>query len=242
MDNPAPSPPHSPALAPGQTLVTNASQVQSAIDATPLGDTAQLYAPPGTRIVLDGTAFNITSKSVSLVSSGEGATVDGGGRSRLFTLLAGASLELTGVNCTNGRATTLSPIATPAPSGPNGGAFYASGASNVTLVGAFVINCTVDGPGGSGPGGSLGGAIFLFGQSITTLANCTFDGCVATASGDGSEAVRAAHRPSRGGGEGWRASGSHSCLGVSLHSSLCAPWRAQNGGALHLSHSSRERR
>ena len=178
-------------LAPGQSLVTNASQVQQTIDATPLGGTAQLYAPPGTRIVLDGTAFNITSKSVSLVSSGEGATIDGGGRSRLFTLLSGAALELTGVNCTNGRATTLSPNATDAPSGPLGGAFYAGGASNVTLVGAFVINCTVDGP---YPGG---GAIFLFEQSITTLANCTFDGCVATASGVNSFAVRAAHRSSR---------------------------------------------
>ena len=118
--------------------------------------------------------------------------IDGGGRSRLFTLLAGAALELTGVNCTNGRATTLSPTPTIAPSGPSGGAFYAGGASNrITLVGAYVINCTVDGR------ESAGGAIFLFDQSSTTLSGCTFDGCVATASGDGSRAVRAAHRFSR---------------------------------------------
>ena len=174
---PSPPPPPPLDLAPaGTTTVTDATALQQAIDATPPGGAAQLFAPPGTRILLDGTALNISdSKMISLVSSGEGATIDGGGRSRLFTLLSGAALGVAGVNCTNGRAT--GPFSDPPlSSGANGGAFFASGSSNLTLVGAFVINCTVTGPDGSEQGG---GAIYLQTQSVATLDTCTFVGCTA---------------------------------------------------------------
>ena len=128
-----------------------------------------------------------------LSSSGEGATIDAGGRSRLFTLLAGAALELSGVNCSNGRATTLSTTFHLSPAGANGGAIYAGGGSNVTLIGVFVSNCTVDGSVAySEP---AGGAIFLL-QSAVLLSNSTFDGCAVTASGGfRHDAVRAALAP-----------------------------------------------
>ena len=180
------APPPAPQTAPidlapaGATTVNNATAIQQAIDATPPGGAAQLFAPPGSRILLDGTELSISdSKTISLVSSGEGATIDAGGRSRLFTLQSGAALELAGVNCTNGRATF-------------GGAFNVFGASNLTLVGAFVVNCSVTGPDGSNQ--PEGGAILLL-QSVATLDTCTFVDCTAAASGDNSYAVRAAPRP-----------------------------------------------
>jgi hypothetical protein len=78
--------------------------VRQAISATVTGGLVELNAPPGTRITLDGNEISITNTRLSITSSGEGAVIDGAGRSRLFTLLAGASLELIGVNCKNGWA------------------------------------------------------------------------------------------------------------------------------------------
>ena len=60
--------------------MTTASEIQQAIDAAPPGGATQLYAPPGTRIALDGAALSISEgKRVSLESSSEGAEIDGGG-------------------------------------------------------------------------------------------------------------------------------------------------------------------
>ena len=86
-----------------------------------------------------------------------------------------------------------------------------------------------------------GGALILD-QSSATLSGCTFDGCTATASGDSSEAVRAAPRSpgvERGGGV---ACGLATAARVSTAPLRAGPlwaiWRTQAGGALYLEFSS----
>ena len=121
----------------------SASDIQHAIDSTSQGNTSTLDVPPGTRIALEGAAIIITGIRVVLSSRAEGAIIDGDRRSRIFTLFAGAALELTGISCTNGRAGGLGTL----PVEAAGGAFFVANGSSITLVGAHVSNCTSGRPG-----------------------------------------------------------------------------------------------
>ena len=71
---------------------------------------------------------------MTVASSGEGATLDGKGQTRLFRLSGGCSLTLRGLALINGRA-------------ERGGVVYANRAGDVEIIDSTVTDCSAVGYG-----------------------------------------------------------------------------------------------
>ena len=69
---------------------------------------------------------------MTVASSGEGATLDGQGETRLFSLSGGCSLTLRGLTLVNGRAGERG----------SGGVVYADGAGDVEIIDSTVTGCS----------------------------------------------------------------------------------------------------
>lgn len=68
---------------------------------------------------------------VAIISRGEGATIDGQGKTRLFRLRSGCSLTLQGLALINGRADA----------DEDGGLIHAVASGDIQLINTSVRNC-----------------------------------------------------------------------------------------------------
>ena len=85
--------------------------------------------PPRADFKLSSQINCVSSIKVTVASSGEGATLDGQGQTRLFYLSGGCSLTLRGLTLVNGR------------SAGSGGVVYANGAGDVEIIDSVVRDC-----------------------------------------------------------------------------------------------------
>jgi CSLREA domain-containing protein len=147
-------------------------------------------------ITVTGT-INLTGAlpdlSTNLAVNGPGANIlgvrrDTGGAYRVFTVAAGASVQISGLSVTNGRSPDgLDGALGDAANGQDGGGIYNSGTLTLTAV---AISGNQTGKGGSagidsgtdGNGGRGGG---LFNAGTVSLLNCTVDGNMTSRSGVG---------------------------------------------------------
>lgn len=100
-----PNPPLPP-LVPGPDgfiTVTNAAQLRSAIAATPLLGSVNIYLPLDSVLSLEGSPISIGA--IDLYVYSEGATLDAQEASRILDVQSGARLRLHGITLANGRAT-----------------------------------------------------------------------------------------------------------------------------------------
>ena len=90
-----------------------------------------IYLPPRADFKL-GSQISCTSDiKVTVASSGEGAMLDGRGKTGFFSLQYGCSLTLRGLILVNGRAF-------------HGGVVFASGAGDIEFIDSAVRDCMAD--------------------------------------------------------------------------------------------------
>ena len=117
-----------PPLIPGAVSAATEDDLRSSIAQAGEGD-VNISVAPGAHIKLASELECSSNITVRIVSSGEGATLDGQGRSRLFSLKGGCSLTLRGLALVNGRA-------------EHGGALHAQGAGDIELIDATIKGCS----------------------------------------------------------------------------------------------------
>ena len=88
-----------------------------------------IFLAPNAHIKLRNQISCTSNIKVTVASSGEGATLDGQGQTRLFHLSGGCSLTLRGLTLVNGWAA-------------QGGAAYANGAGEVEIIYSDVRDCS----------------------------------------------------------------------------------------------------
>ena len=143
-----PPPPIAPIPA-GFTPVQSTEEVQAALVKH---ETVFLYVPEGSHLLLHGQPFNVRG-NVTLVSAGDGATLDAQSLSRIADIAVGF-LELRRLRLVNGNAI-------------EGGALRVGASSSLTVDASNITNCSaVD-----------GGALFLDGGTAwvsgSTIGTCT---------------------------------------------------------------------
>ena len=160
----APPPPPIPPFAPvpsGVHAVATADQIRGRINATAPGGSLALQLPPGVIIPLEGAAIVVGAISLTIASSGAGATLDAGRRSRVFEVQPGAQLQLQSLTLANGASSV------------DGGTMALSHAS-VTLSGSAIVGSSA---------GLSGGAIWVLGGDLTLTGQSTVVNSTATVSG-----------------------------------------------------------
>ena len=139
--DPAPPPPPAspppppllplPPLSSGFDAAASEAELRSLITeaaATPLADVS-VYLAPGAHLKLSSQIRCASSINVTVASSSEGATLDGQGQTRLFSLSGGCSLTLRGLTLVNGKA-------------GRGGVVEADGAGDVEIIDSTVRDCS----------------------------------------------------------------------------------------------------
>ena len=91
-----------------------------------------IFLAPNAHIKLRNQIWCTSNIKVTVASSGEGATLDGQGQTRLFYLTDGCSLTLRGLALVNGWAA-------------DGGAVYANGAGDIEIIDSDVRDCSATG-------------------------------------------------------------------------------------------------
>ena len=172
-----PPPPPLPPLAPGVSVVRTAAEIQAGLDTAGAGGSVSFFVPPGTALQLEPLGgsqqqpLSLVGVRAEITSTGVGATLDAGFRSRCFDLQAGASLALRYIHLTGGL-------------GSRGGGILVN-SSNATLEACDVTNCTATGR-GAPPGApeavreadaAAGGGVSLVGGSAISLTGCTIREC-----------------------------------------------------------------
>jgi hypothetical protein len=152
---------------PDQT-VHSASELSAFLAQIPLGAPMQTIVLPETaNLRLGGSPLNVAwGTRVRIMSEGEGATIDGEGRSRLFEVWG--SLTLVRVHLTAGHA-------------ESGGGLLANEGARVVLRHVTIRGCSAT-RGGAGKVAS-GGAVMLWGARLESR-DSTISGCSATSTGD----------------------------------------------------------
>ena len=119
-----------PPLPPNASAATEAEQLRSLIEEATAD--MSVYLAPGTHLELSDQVNCTSNITVTVASSGEGATLDGQGQTGLFYLSGGCSLTLQGLLIVNGWA-------------ERGGVVEADGAGNVEIIGSTLTNCSAYG-------------------------------------------------------------------------------------------------
>jgi len=127
----SPQPPLSPPAPPVFPGVDVAAASENELRSLIEGAAANIsiYLPP-THFELGSQISCSSNLKVTVASSGEGATLDGQGETRLFSLSGGCSLTLRGLTLVNGRAAQY------------GGVVYAYGAGDVEIIESTVTGCS----------------------------------------------------------------------------------------------------
>eukprot|EP00966_Prymnesium_polylepis_P067670 1571900-Prymnesium_polylepis.2 len=135
----------------GFTTIATTAQLRSAMDAAEPGTSLALYLPQGSVLELGGSPVIVPAINMSLVSAGEGATLDAEHRSQVFTPRSGARLHVSALTLANGHSIT------------NGGTMFIQ-YSRVTLEQkSSIVNSTSMG---------FGGAIAMDAGSLTLSDGC----------------------------------------------------------------------
>lgn len=159
------APPETSVVAHRSSSVTAASaaQLHQAITAaTALNQSATVVLPSGSVLELDRSPFTCNAPVHVSVRSDAGATIDGGGLSRIFHLSNNCTLSLRRLTLVNGF------------SADNGGAIFGEESGSVWLEDTEIISCR---------SGRSGGAISLNYMGDVSLINSTIKGCHASKRG-----------------------------------------------------------
>ena len=181
----SPPPPYPP-LAPGAVLVETAAELHAIVaNRTGSGSVVSVWVPSGATLALGGSPIVVSGFNLTLSGDLSGATIDGEGRSHVFSVLADAGLRLQSITVRGG-------------AGSNVGGIDAAGV--VVLANVSVRDCWSVGNGG------YAGGLHVYGGSAT-LSGSTIVNCTGSASD-----VRRGHCGSRGGAvvrgmRTWRAYG-----------------------------------
>ena len=119
-----------PPLIPGFVAVTAGARLHSLVERS--STDISIFLAPNAHIMLRDQIWCTSNIKVTIASSGEGATLDGQGQTRLFYLSGGCSLTLRGLALVNGWAA-------------QGGAAYANGAGEVEIIDSDVRDCSATG-------------------------------------------------------------------------------------------------
>ncbi|EOD26646.1 hypothetical protein EMIHUDRAFT_236694 [Emiliania huxleyi CCMP1516] len=125
-------------------------------DATSTAANVSIYLPPGAEFKLSSQISCTSSIKVTVASSGEGATLDGQGETRLFYLSGGCSLTLRGLTLVNARAAF-------------GGVVYANRAGDVEIIESVVRDSA----------GDWGGVVSAYDSGAVSITSSDVSGCSA---------------------------------------------------------------
>jgi hypothetical protein len=156
------------------STITTIDELRDAIAASPANGTLDLFITPGTTLAMGGAPLTISGKRIHIQSAQNGATLSGGGLSRLITVSSAAELTLTRVHLRDGVDTST-----------GGGALRIDGNSTATLHGVHIQACTST---------TYGGAMIVTQRSRVTMTECTIsDTSVTSTSHSSSGGAIAAH-------------------------------------------------
>ena len=128
---PSPPPPPLaplPPLFPGFVTVTAGARLRSLIEEATAD--ISIFLAPGAHLKLRNQVSCTSNITVTVASSGEGATLDGQGFTGFFYLSGGCSLTLRWLTLVNGRTDS------------HGGVVYAYVAGDIEIIGSTVANCS----------------------------------------------------------------------------------------------------